>query len=524
MKCLRLCLLFSLPFFGFAQQNNTWVTQPDSVIIYPQQALIRSQVLVQLPTGKSTFFLTGLGASLQTQSVQVTSQGDWKILSVNVEKSAQTAHRSAAQDSILAIDKEIRKLEMQIRVTDQQEKIIMANASIKSESDGLIPEDFKEFMALFEKKFTEIGKKRLALHEQLVLAQARRKNWEEPIKLIPNPTDEAPVIRILAESPRAMTVAVSLAYVVSQASWTPHYTARVQDTNQPLAVTFQADIQQQTGLDWTKAHVTLSTAQPVLGGQKPAITPEFLQIYQPRVAYRREAKMSSEPMVMAMATDVAPPPPAQEVVLENFDLFMQYTLPGLQRIPHGGSPTRLDVQSFTWQPKYSYSLVPRQSTDGYVQAELPYEVLKNLSPGPLTLFWKGTFLGESYLDTRQSEQPSALSLGRDQSLHVKVDEIMDKKSFRTIGQAVRETQVFRYTVTNRKTQSVLVKIEDQIPVSQDSRIEVTSETTPEGKIIPESGLLQWEIAIPAGGTVVLEKSIHLKYPKGLRLQRVPGWN
>lgn len=523
MKRLGLILALIASTAAYAQQINTWSTQPDTVIVYPQQALIRSEVVIQLPAGKSTFVLTGLGASWQQNSLQVASRGNWKILSVTTEKSDGNPHQAASKDSIFLIDQVIRNLEMQIRVTEQQEKIIMANASIKSESDGLIPEDFKEFMAIFEQKFTEIGKRRLMLQENLLSALARKKVWEDQGRQTTTQHESAPNIRIIAEAPNDMKSSLLLSYVVDQASWAPHYTARVQDTQLPLSVVFQADIQQQTGLNWEKAHVILSTARPILGGQKPIIVPEFLQVRQPMTTFRREAKVAMEPMMLASAADMSAPA-ASNVIFENADLFMQYELPGWQRIPHGGLPTRLDVQSFTWQPTYTYSAVPKQSSDGYVQAELNADLFKNLLSGPLTLFWKGTFLGESYLDTKASDQPTSISLGRDQSIIAKMEEILEKKSFRTLGQAVRETQVYRITLTNRKEQDIQLKIDDQVPVSQDSRIEVTFETTPEGKVNSETGLLQWDVTIPAGGSVVLEKTIQLKYPKGIVLQRLPGWN
>lgn len=414
---------------------------------------------------------------------------------------------------------------MQIRVTDQQEKILLANASIKGENDGLIPEDFREFMPLFEQKFMEVGKKKLALQEKLVLAQAKRKIWEDPVNIQPRTSEGTSTIRILAEAPRNLTTTLSLAYVVDQASWTPHYTARVQDTNQPLSVIFQADISQQTGMDWNKSVILLSTAKPFLGGIKPEVTPEYLEIQSPRLAYARAPKMAlQEESLAAVANDKAPAKaPSPVVLVENMELFRQFTLPGYQRIPHGGLPTRLDVQNFVWQPTYTYAFVPSLATDGFVEAQLPTEDLKNLLSGSLTLFWKGTYLGESYLDTRITDQPPTLSLGRDQSLQARKEEVQDKKSYRTMGQSVRDTQAFRYTLTNLKNQAVKVKVEDQIPVSQDSRIEVTSETSPVGKINAETGLLQWEVTIPAGGSVVLEKTLNIKYPKGLQLQTTRPW-
>ena len=524
MKNLQLLSLIFLPFLGLSQKSPTYTAQADTVIIYPQQALIRSVVPIQLPAGKSTFYIKRLGNSIVGNSLQVTTNGAWRILSVNLESEDAIHPSSALQDSIRVLEKEIRQLDMLYRVTEQQEKILMANAEIKGEADGLIPEDFKEFMALFEQKLLEIGKKRMNLKEQILLAESKKQRLTEQMGKSAETHSTDQVIRILAESNQELSTHLTLGYVVNEAYWTPRYTARVQDTKQPLFVTFQADIQQNTGLDWNKTHLILSTARPVLGGTKPMLQPEYLKERPVQVSNRRNAKLVPETMMLAMSDAEMVASTSQPVELENQDLYMNFVLPGFQRIPSSGEPTRLDVQTYQWPVQYTYSMVPRQSSEGFVQAEISSDLLKSLLSGPLTMYWKGSYVGESYLDTRWKEESHVISLGRDQSIQAKLEQVQDKKTVKTVGSSVRETHVERFTLTNRRDQAMTVKVEDQVPVSQDSRVEVSYTLSPEGRVIPETGLIEWEVTIPAGGSVQIDKTVQIKYPKGFSIQRNIQWN
>jgi len=531
MKNLQLLSLICLPFLGLSQKSPTYTAQADTVIIYPQQALIRSVVPIQLPAGKSTFYIKGLGNSILGNSLQVTTNGAWRILSVNLE-SEDAIHPSAAlQDSIRVLEKEIRQLDMLYRVTEQQEKILMANAEIKGEADGLIPEDFKEFMALFEQKLLEIGKKRMNLKEQILLAESKKQRLAEQLGKSAETHSTDQVIRILAESSQELSTQLTLGYVVNEAYWTPRYTARVQDTKQPLFVTFQADIQQNTGLDWNKTHLILSTARPVLGGSKPIIYPEFLK-ERLVVKYNKRrnnnpdsfelSKLKEVTVVDSTASDIAVATGPTFFLEQN--LFMLYDLPGLQRIPSGNESVLLDVQSFQWPVNFRYTSVPKLSTVGFIEAEVSSNQLKSLLSGHLSTFWFGTFLGNSYLSTELKEESTFISLGMDQSLQVKKETISENKAIRTVGSSVRETHVERFTLTNRRDQAMTVKVEDQVPVSQDSRVEVSYTLSPEGRVIPETGLIEWEVTIPAGGSVQIDKTVQIKYPKGFSIQRNIQWN
>lgn len=74
---------------------------------------------------------------------------------------------------------------------------------------------------------------------------------------------------------------VSLAYVVSGASWMPQYDlyasiSTEQKLKTSITLLYQAAVTQSTGEDWSNALLTLSTASPLRGMAVPALEPRFL--------------------------------------------------------------------------------------------------------------------------------------------------------------------------------------------------------------------------------------------------------
>ena len=87
---------------------------------------------------------------------------------------------------------------------------------------------------------------------------------------------------------------IELSYVVQDARWTPRYNLRAKNSASPINLEYQADVFQNTGVDWDKVHLTLSTGNPQLGGSQPEIQPWKLYVQAPPPpAPKRRSKMDA---------------------------------------------------------------------------------------------------------------------------------------------------------------------------------------------------------------------------------------
>jgi Domain of unknown function (DUF4139)/N-terminal domain of unknown function (DUF4140) len=79
------------------------------------------------------------------------------------------------------------------------------------------------------------------------------------------------VIVVHKSRPQAGTV--RLGYLVSSASWRPHYRLRGGATDAPVWLEYLAAVMQQTGEAWAGVRITLSTARPSLDAAPPELVP-----------------------------------------------------------------------------------------------------------------------------------------------------------------------------------------------------------------------------------------------------------
>ena len=515
-----LSFLVSTTTFG-QQKYHRIHPKLDSVTVFSQQAQLHlSTSTLQIPKGKSTYYFTGISGLLDPKSIQVMGKGIFTIASVGYELNDRETLLKQKEDTLRKIELLVKSTQMALQVVEQKEKIMMANASFKSEVDGLLPDDFQELLAIFEKKLTENGQKKIELEEKL----AQLKQTKTAILTSISEQDK-PRIKVEVLATQDTDGQFSLHYLSNGASWRPLYTARVTDIDQPIAIQYQAEVYQNTGISWDNVKLTLSTATPTQGGEKPSLSSIFIDQQPTFVAY---AKVSMPPPVLEKTRMSAPEATAEDMpmaassadwVSVSESIITQFSIRERYTIPSNNTPQRIDIQQFTLPAKYEYQVVPKKSTDGFITTEIQDWSTKNLLSGPVSLFWSGTYLGESTLDVRDLSKPLTLSLGRDKSIVCQYEPIREwktKKSF--IGGDVKETFEFKTTVYNTKNVSIELKVEDQIPVSRDERIEISSDFSGNATLNKETGIVTWQVQLAPNEKRVFTTKYTLKYPKEMRLR------
>jgi uncharacterized protein (TIGR02231 family) len=522
MSRFILILFLATSFTSFAQQNQQRVVPKlDSVTVFSQQAQLHlSTPKLRVSKGKSMYYFTGISGQLDPKSIQVMGKGAFTIASVGYEWNDKDALLKQVEDTLQKIDMLVKSTKMALQVVEQKEKIMMANASFKSEVDGLLPEDFQELLAIFEKKLTQNGQKKIELEEKLTELQILKD------KILTSITaQDKPRIKVEVVAEQDTDAQFIVHYLSNGASWRPTYTARITDIGQPILLHYQAEIYQNTGISWDNVKLTLSTATPTQGGEKPTLVSVFIDQKPAFTAYAKGAmppptlgnvRMSIAEAVtedMPMAASSADWVAVSESIITQFSIRERYT------IPSNNTAQKIDIQQFTLPAKYEYQAVPKKSTDGFITTEIQDWTTKNLLSGPVSLFWSGTYLGESILDVSDLTKPLTLSLGRDKSIVCQYEPIREwktKKSF--IGGEVKETFEFKTTIYNTKNISVDLRVEDQIPVSRDERIEILGDFSGNASLNKETGLVTWQVQLEPNEKRVFTTKYTVKYPKEIRLR------
>ena len=191
----------------------------------------------------------------------------------------------------------------------------------------------------------------------------------------------------------------------------------------------------------------------------------------------------------------------------EFDITDPYT------IPDDGKQYTVDINEFNLNAGYQYAVVPKISTDVFLTAKLTDWNKYNFLSGEANLFFEGTFIGKSLIDANATTDTLNLSLGADKNIVVTRTSIKNLTEKQTFGSNKKETRDWQIEVKNRKGQAVNLLVEDQLPISQNSSIEVESQELSGGKLDAKTGKVSWDFQLKPQDNKKVELKYMVKYPK-----------
>lgn len=524
------CIL--LQFQAFAQDKKNLKAEIKLVTVFLSKAQITSSINTHLDPGSNELLIDGLPAGIDKQSIQVSGKGDFVIMAVKhelnfVDPQKKSKEMIVLEDSIRFYQKEVKKLKSLNDVYAKEEQMILANQNIKGEQT-VTADQLEDVADFFRERLEEIKIEVIDNEEKLRVVQEKADRFQRQFNDLFNERNKnTSKVTISISSKSGGAAQLELQYVVADAGWYPLYDIRVKDTKGPVQLNYKAQVYQNTGLDWNKVKIKLSTSNPTLGGTKPELYPWYLSFYEPKPVvrsprYRNEGesydkKKEAKTMSFESEDAAGAPAPAMSVsafttVVENatsveFDIALPYT------IPTGNTPQLVDIKSHEVKAGFQYTAVPKVDQDAFLVGHVTDWDELNLLSGNANIFFEGTFVGESFIDVNNTNDTLALSLGRDKKVVVKRNKLKDftKKNF--IGSNKKEEYAFEIEVRNTKKESIEILIEDQIPVSQNSQIEVETIDTGGAAYNKDNGKLQWKLNLGAGETKKLLFKYSVKYPK-----------
>jgi uncharacterized protein (TIGR02231 family) len=509
----------------FAQNTKKVEAKIDKVIVFLQQAQLEKSLNTPLPAGVTKLLIDDIANSIDANSILVEGKGDFTLLAVKYSANYLNNKVLAFQDSVAKVQSDIENLEMLFAVAQNEEKMIMANANVKSEKDGLLPEDLKEMIDFFRLKLTEVGARRLQIQRQIQPLKEKKIRLEKQLAEVRNITLPLGRIELTVSATKPTAAQIKLSYVAYNAGWSANYDLRVKDTKSPVSIAYKAAVYQNTGIDWNGVKLSLSTSNPSVSGQKMELYPQYLSFYVPPVVYQRnvkaakmeegEAMMAAAPEAMADMSSASKNVRVSETSMSvNFDLGTTYSIPTV------GQPETVEIQSYSAEAEYKSVIAPKLYPNAYLVAELKnWEQYKLLS-GEANVYFENKFIGKTYINEQSVDNKLKLSLGKDTRIVGKREEIENFKARKTIGSNVRESFGYKISVRNTKSENVKVVLEDQVPVSQDSDIEVNVEELQGGLQEANTGKITWEFDVPASQSKEVLLKYTVKYPKDKRINNL----
>jgi uncharacterized protein (TIGR02231 family) len=531
-KTSFIAFMLLLSVAAFSQQEKKVDSKITNVTVFLSKAQVTRTVKSRIEAGKTNLIVTGLTSQLDQQSIQVAGKGNFVILGIAHQQNFLTELNTpqslqVLKDSLQLLQNQLLRETSQKEILNREEQMLLANQKIGGTNQNLTAAELKAMADFFRSRMSDIVTARMKQDEKIKklnegIAKVQRQ-VDEQQEMYSRNTSEI-VISLSAEAP--VNVDLDVNYIVANAGWYAVYDLRAINTKSPITLSYKANVFQSTGEEWKNVRLKLSTANPNLSGLKPELYAWYLNFYEPveRALQGRAAGVRyklSAPAKMEDDSDMAEEKSAsgpaetsadfvttiQTTLNTEFDIALPYT------VNSASKPTLVDIRNHELKADYIYSVTPKLDRDAFLLARATGWEEFSLVPGDANIFFEGTFVGKSYIDPNSIKDTLAISLGRDKRIVVKREKLKDFSSKKMIGTNQRASYAYKISVRNTKAEDVKIIVEDQIPVSQNSQIEVAVSDTGQAKYNTNTGKLTWEMNLKPNESKEMVYKFEVKYPK-----------
>ena len=523
------------------------VASLDRVMVYLSGAHLYYSEQVNVQAGNNVFIFENISGSIQENTLQANAKGG-TLMEVNTQirykekKSIAPIYAKAiAQviDSLEENEYHLLQVANQLSALEQEKKMLLNHPLIngKSQRDSLPL--LKSSMEFTREKLSEIlnlelkwkrrkdsfekEKNRLNLrHEELSLLQNGNLN---DTRLAAEPIHQI-LITVYAE--QAGLALINFNYFIANANWVPSYDLLANASNKQIAIKYFAKISQTSGLNWRNANLSLSSSNPMELNIKPNLANWYIGFYEYQQMKQKALSNAARPLQKqtVRTTDnlqesdmeaeryVAQKSLSEYIQISENLIRTEYAIKLKYDIDCDGKFHKVMIKEQQIPIELVFAAVPKLSSESYLMGKISgWEDLQIL-PGAGRIYFDGAFVGETYLGDQSNTDTLQLNLGRDKSMVVNRKKIKDKTKIKTLENEKIETRTIEILVRNTKSQSILIDIEDQIPVSQNpNEIKVTLIEANGAKLDETSGLLTWNLKIASKETKKISFTYEVRYPK-----------
>jgi uncharacterized protein (TIGR02231 family) len=412
-------------------------------------------------------------------------------------------------------------------VYKSEEELLAANREIGSNEKGIVVSELKLAADFLRSRMTEIKKAQLSITHQNNLLNDKINTLRNQLSTINNSLNKpSSEILVSCEAPADLSGTIKIMYTVFNAGWFPVYDIRASDVTNPVSLTYNAKVFQQTGEDWENVILKLSTADPRQRGDKPNLTSWYLDFSRPTGTFGLENTMAPS---MVKRAEMPEPVAAEELnesdvvgysttaadftIVQQQQTNLEFSIKIPYDIPSDNKQYTINIQEYKLPATYQYYCAPKLDKDAFLIARVTGWENFNLLSGEINLFFEDTYVGKSFLNVRNTTDTLDLSLGRDKNIVVTRIRLTDFTADKVLANTRQETRGWEITTRNNKKQSIRILIEDQFPVSMNKEIQVEPIEYGGGSLNKETGKIQWLLSLEPSQEKKLKAAFMVKYPK-----------
>lgn len=521
MRATLLLLALTATPICFAQTGKLITVDPgiERMTVYLNGGEVRTSAEVDLAAGINTIELKELSQFMYVQSVQVAIKGELAILSVNPAEDKIPADRSEPriarlQDSLVLLNTRIIELNDRIGANQAAKQMLTSNYDIGGANAVTSAEALAKTADFFLDRTLKLNRDiSSATREKMELEEVQRTKSAELEKLESIGGRERKKVTVVVNADRALRTKVELRYLVANTGWSPAYDLVAINNTGPITLRYKAQVYNNTGIDWRKMNLVLSTADPSLGASSPNLTRWELGDGA-STGFLREGTFKDIGGNAKQSLNSWNDPSQHYEMITLSEVSAEFKIKRTYDIPSDARPYMVEVAEHTLPATYSYVAIPKVDRDAFLMARITGWEELDLVDGPANVYYEDSYVGESMINTAGINDTLDLSLGRDNDIRVERKELEDRTSRKVIGSERKQTLTYEITVKNTTTAPIHLVLRDQIPVSMNDQIKVQVLEISGGQLDAPEGIVEWPLDLQPGASSTVKLSFEIRHPKG----------
>lgn len=559
-RSISLMLLLFIAQSLLATEKETIKSTLSEVTVYTNGAQIHRKANFSVKPGITELIIEGVSPNIDPKSLQVKAFGNVVLIDskydtyypkpVKVELNGLPLKIrndiSQLKDSMDQVSFDVKEIQDEIDVLTMTKNILSNNGAVRGQ--GKVNDSIqllKQTLDYYQVKMNELNKKIQVLNTRKIAKDARLSKMNIRLQELMNyqssntPIEnKGPIHRLLItlQAKEAVTGKLAISYLASGASWVPTYDLRADIETGKVNLTYKATISQSTGEKWDDVRLTLSTNDPYQNKTKPELHPwyvDFMNLYgnmngrlnsvsiveKPAVAYFKDNRDDEKKEADTQEVYVANGQQSYEftTMIERV-LSAEYKIDLPYTIEADGQEHMVLVRNIDLAASYNYYTVPKLDSGVYLMAEIIKLDELQLVPAQATIFFDGTYIGETYLDPSSTSDTLRLSLGKDPNILVKRVLLKKDSKDQIIGSERERSFSYEISMKNLKGTKIQLIVEDQIPLTTNGAIKIEDTETGKANYDKSTGMLKWKINLDPKEAKKVTYGFKMKHPKEQNVQ------
>lgn len=530
------------------ESEKTVKSKPEKIIVYTQGAQVHRNSLVNLVAGQNTLIFSGLENCINAAAIQASGNGNFIIADIQHEVHYPEFDKAKlngdvrykkllkhVNDSLKELNYLIEDITLKYDALSTEKNVLLNYSLYKGQSKRDSIASLKEGLSYLREKLYNINAEQLKLKREREKLEAKKVILNERIVNVSNElanenntgevekVDYRILVHVIAD--QATQASINLNYYITNAGWTPSYDLRANTSDQNVKLTYKAQIHQQSGIDWGSVKLVLSTANPNRSYNLPELSPWYLG-YTNYNYKNKKANYGSVPSTNSYLEQAADNKTSatmdKEVIAQNaYDyttvseniIETEYEIRLNYNIPSDGKEHFAAIMVKDLKTLYRYKAIPKLNNNVYLTAVLPdWEDAITMS-GEASIYYDGSYIGETNLVPGGTEDTMQLSLGIDKNIAIKRQKIKDKCSQKVLDNDIIHQYTFEITMKNSRAAKIEIEVEDQLPLSHDKSVSIERKELSGAKYDEVTGILKWRTNIQAKDSKKLTLTYQIKAPK-----------